>query len=412
MTVGAHISDHKKVEIAKDLLAGMSIIATATKHGSARSTVRRILAELGATVPPREDWRETVKDFVAVKHSQNLDAHGNLRSQSVTTKPAPGPVFEVPAGHTIKGVSALTDPEGRILAQWTKTREDGQSTQDLIEAIQEAFEQFKGTAPIPPAPAMCSDDLMTIYPLADLHLNLKAWRDYSGEDYNLDIAFKSAAESVSELIDRSPPSRVGVILGLGDLFHQNDSTNATPASKHRLDTDVPWPSALRKGISLLLLLVGYALRKHETVEVDFVPGNHDPDATVALAAALAVFHDQSSRVRVGDGQRDFWYREHGLCLLGGAHGHKLKPDQMALTLATDMAEAWGRSKFRNFFFGHIHHKTAKSVGPVKVESFESPAARDGFSQGHGYRSDRSFTSITFHKTRGELSRNFVNITGA
>ena len=412
MTVGAHISDEKKVKIAKDLLAGMSIIATATKHGSARSTVRRILAEIGIPVPPREDWRETVKDFVAVKHSQNLDAHGNLRSQSVTTKPAPGPVFEVPAGHSVKGVSAFTDAEGRELFKWIKTREDGQSTQDLIEAIQEAFEQFRGTAPIPPAPAMCSDDLMTIYPLADLHLNLKAWRDYSGEDYNLDKAFKSAAESVSELIDSSPPSKTGILLGLGDLFHQNDSTSATPASKHRLDTDVPWPCAFRRGISLLLLLIGYALRKHETVIVELLPGNHDPDAMPLLAAALGVFHDGTDRVSIGDGKRDFWYHTHGLCLLGATHGHKLKPDAMAMALATDCAEDWGRSKFRNFFVGHIHHKTVKGVGPVKVESFESPAARDGFSQGHGYRSGRSYTAITFHKTRGELSRNFVNITGA
>jgi hypothetical protein len=412
MTVGAHISDEKKVKIAKDLLAGMSIIATATKHGSARSTVRRILSELGVPVPQREDWRETVKDFVAVKHSQNLDAHGNLRSQSVTTKPAPGMVFEVPAGHSVKGVSALTDPEGRILAQWTKTREDRQSTQDLIEAIQEAFEQFKGTAPIPPAPAMCSDDLMTLYPLADLHLNLKAWRDYSGEDYDLDIAFKLAAESVSELIDRSPPAKVGTILGLGDLFHNNDKTNSTPSSKHQLDTAAPWPTALRKGISLLLLLVGYALRKHETVEIDFVPGNHDPDATAALAAALAVFHDQSSRVIVGTGQKDFWSRTHGLCLFGATHGHKIKPAQMAMVLATDCAEEWGRAKFRHFFCGHIHHETAKEVGPVRVESFQSPAAKDGYSYGHGYRSGRSYTAITFHKTRGEISRNRVNITGA
>lgn len=412
MTVGAHISDEKKVEIAKDLLAGMSIIAVAAKHGSARSTVRRILAELGIHVPPRGDWRDTVKDFVAVKHSQTLDSEGNVKSESVAFKAPPGPVFEVPAGHTVKGVSALTDPEGRELLKWIKTRDVGVNTQDMVDAIRESFQDFAGAAPIPPAPALCSDELMTLYPLADLHLNLKAWRDYSGEDYDLDTAFRLASESVAELIDRSPPAKTGILLCLGDLFHQNDSTNATPASKHRLDTDVPWPTAFRKGISLLLLLAGYALRKHEQVIIELLPGNHDVDAIPALAAALGVFHDGSDRVQVGDGQKDFWYHMHGLCLLGATHGHKLKPDAMAMALATDCAEEWGRAKFRNFFFGHIHHKTVKGVGPVKVESFESPAVRDGFSQGRGYRSGRSYTSITFHKTRGELSRHFVNITGA
>ena len=89
----------------------------------------------------------------------------------------------------------------------------------------------------------------------------------------------------------------------------------------------------------------------------------------------------------------------------------MRPERMAMMLATDRAKDWGETEYRHFFFGHIHHETAKEVGPVRVESFSSPAAKDAYAAAGGYRSGRALNAVTFHAERGEICRHRVNIRG-
>lgn len=89
----------------------------------------------------------------------------------------------------------------------------------------------------------------------------------------------------------------------------------------------------------------------------------------------------------------------------------MKPDRMAMMLATDRPRDWGETDHRHFFFGHIHHETAKEVGPVRVESLTSPAAKDAYAAAGGYRSNRSVNAVTFHTEDGEVCRHRVNIRG-
>lgn len=109
---------------------------------------------------------------------------------------------------------------------------------------------------------------------------------------------------------------------------------------------------------------------------------------------------------------DHWFRRFGKCLLGATHGHTMKPQQMAMMLATDRARDWGETDHRHMFFGHIHHETAKECGPVRVESFSSPASKDAHAAAGGYRSSRALNAVTFHAEDGEVCRHRVNIKGA
>lgn len=411
MTSGKHITNEKKQEIADLLSEGLTIAAVERKTGCAFSTIKRIRDQL--KIPPKsKNWREHVPQFVPVRHSQTFDANGNLKSQSVTTKPAPGPVFEIPQGHTIKGVSALTDPEGRILAQWTKTREDGQSTQNLIEALQEAFAAHEGLGALPEFEGSPDLESLTLYPLPDLHLGMMSWGAETGESYDLKIAETLIRQSMDRLIAASPASETAVILGLGDLFHANDQSNRTPRSGHQLDVDGRFPKVLRAGVNLMMHIIGRAAQKHPRVVVRILPGNHDPESSLALAVALSVFYAGNIRITIDDSPSPHWYMRHGKVLLAGTHGHTLKPPAMAMLLATDRPADWGASVYRHMVFGHVHHESAKEIGGVRVESFSSPAAKDTYATAGGYRSGRALNAITYHAEHGEISRNRVNITGA
>ena len=410
------LEQHREVLAALDAADG--IIADAAKHlGVSRETARdrvyaarRALALIGEIAgPPIPDIAKPPEGFVIRRNSGEYDEDGNLRRQWIETKPGTTDGYQIPEGHVVKGESALLDSHGNVLNKWIKTREENAS-EGLVEGLRAAFAEYDGKAgEVPVFAAPFSDDLLTVYPLPDLHFGMYAWGRETGASYDIGIAAEIALNTVKELVNQSFYSKHAVILGLGDYFHTNDAKNATPRSGNLLDVDGRWPKVYAAGAELAMSIVDIAARKHQEVEVAFLPGNHDPDAAVTLAVALGLFYRLTPRIQVCQEPGYAWYRRFGSTLLGATHGHTMKPDRMAMMLATDRAQDWGQSKHYHVFFGHIHHETVMEIGPVRCESFQSPAARDGYNAGAGYRSGRSLSAITFHREKGEIGRHRVNI---
>lgn len=381
--------------------------AAARAAGMSRSTFQHHLkraAERGFM-----GTKPVLPGFAIKKTSVRYGPDGAVRGETVEQRPAAGEPLEIPAGHVVKGLSTLSDPEGRVILQWTKTRE-GMSPEHMAEALRDALAEHRAAAPVTHAPpADCEDDLLTVYALPDLHIGMLAWGRETGERYDLGIACDLVRSAVADLVAQSRPSRHAVVLGLGDYFHSNDRTNMTPRSGHILDVDGRWPKVLRAGARVALDMVGQVSARHAEVEARFLPGNHDVDAAQALTVALGLYYEGHPRIRVNEDPGLHWYRRFGRVLLGATHGHTMKPDRMAMMLAADRPEDWGATLFRHVFFGHIHHETAREVGAVRVESFQSPAAKDAHAHGGGWRAGRSLTAITFHRTRGEIGRHRVNL---
>lgn len=342
--------------------------------------------------------------------STQRDSEGNVEREWVRQRRArSAEPFAVPPGHVLKGVSALVGADGRVSQQWLKTGEAKADPVELVAAVRAALSDLRGAADPAEAVADAEDDLLTVYVVPDLHLGMLAHGAECGEDFDLRIAEAMVRREVGRLMTMAPPSRHAVILFLGDFFHQNDQKNATPRSGHTLDVDGRWRKVYDIGVRLAIGLARAVADRHERLEVAFLPGNHDEDAAVTLAVALDVLFEGHERISVAPGKGIHWFRRFGRCLLGASHGHTMKPDRMAMMLATDRAKDWGETDHRHFFFGHIHHETAKEVGPVRVESFSSPAAKDAYAAAGGYRSGRALNAVTFHATRGEICRHRVNI---
>ena len=389
-----------------------SISAAARALGIPRTTMQsRADAARGVTGgPPIPAIGKPPEGFVIRQNSAEYDADGALRKQWVKTGQGNTDGYTVPEGHTVQGESTLLDANGNVVAQWIKTKA-GTGGAGLIEGLQAAFAGYAGAAPLIPAPSAADDDLLTVYPLADLHVGLYSWARESGDDYDVDIATDLVRRNINTLVSKSENSKRAVILGLGDLFHQNDQKNATPGSGHRLDVDGRWSRVFEAGAKLIVSLVDIALQKHGHVDLVLIPGNHDEDASVCLRVALGLFYSNNPRVTVYSKPGLHWFMRFGKVLLGATHGHTMKADRMAMMLATDCARDWGETEHKHVFFGHVHHEQAKEVGPVRVESFNTPAAKDAWAAGGGYRSGRSMSAITFHREDGEMSRHRVNIPG-
>lgn len=332
---------------------------------------------------------------------------GELQRTWVKQAPDAGGPFNIPDGHSLKGVSALLDEQGNVRQQWVKTKAEGEDPEALADAVRAALTGFE-PVPATTPPRHTREELATIYPLADFHVGLLAWHRETGHDYDLNIAERVIKDAAVRLFASSPPSSQAVILGLGDLIHSDSFKNETTKGT-AVDVDGRYPKSLRVATELVLHFVSQALQQHDKVLVRILPGNHDSQSAIAVSLALAMYYAHEPRVTVDDSPALFWFWAWGDVLLGATHGDRAKMADLPLIMASRNAEAWGRTRHRHIYTGHIHTQTGIERSGVTVESFQTPAAADAWHHGQGYGAGRSLTAITHHKSLGEVIRNRVNI---
>lgn len=195
------------------------------------ASIERFAAERG--------WTGTdpvMPGFSIRKTTRQTDGDGTVQKEWITQAKAPGARFEVPAGHVVKGVSSLVDAEGRTTQTWVKTRE-GVDPLDVVADIKAAFEDYAPRARPVPAPASFSEDLVTLLPLADWHIGMHCWGRETGTDWDLRIAEEVIGRAVENVMERSPASGLGIVLGGGDLMHADNQDNRTARSGNQLDVD-------------------------------------------------------------------------------------------------------------------------------------------------------------------------------
>lgn len=316
---------------------------------------------------------------------------------------AGGTMGQIPPGQAITGTSTLYDGEGEVRAQWLKTSTVRNETR-LLEAIEAAFDRFKGFSVLPPKAEDTDYHLLTVYPRPDLHLGLYAWGQESGEDFDLNLAEETYKRAAADLVSCSPPSETALILALGDTLHGDDHQNQTRRSGHALDVDTRYDKVLESAIWLEVSNIQLALQRHSRVVYKCMKGNHDEVSAVAIAHAVHMFFHNDKRVDVDRNPSLHWYYRHGQCLIGAHHGHRTKIDQAAVLMANHRREDWGQCQHRYYFLGHLHHTHVKEIGGVMVEQLPSPAAKDAYSAGSGYLGQRAMRSITLHRERGERTR--------
>jgi hypothetical protein len=316
-------------------------------------------------------------------------------------------VSEAPAGHTIKGISTLYNAAGEVSAQWVKTRADEIDPLQLAEQIKAIFADLPPATNVP-APTYTNADLLTVYPVADAHVGMRAWARDTGESYDTDIAVARLRDWVGRLVASSPASEEAVILDVGDLTHMDDGTNQTPASKHVLDVDGRYFRTLDMTIAVMADAVELALVKHATVHVVIIAGNHNPHSYMAILFALAERYRDNPRVIVRKDPREFWVHRFGDCLLGAHHGDKAKAERLVLFLADEYAEDWGATKHRYLWTGHLHHHKSADIGGVRWEQLRAVTSRDAYAYTHAYSARSQLQAITLHRTAGEVQRQSVS----
>ncbi len=278
--------------------------------------------------------------------------------------------------------------------------ETGESIADRITAA------LEGLQPLPeiPAPLYADEDLLTVYPLADVHLGMLAWGRETGEDYDTRTASERVQSWIGQCVAASPASGTAILLDVGDLTHADDQQNQTPRGKHQIDVDTRHFKTLETAIETLAIAVEIIAARHARVIVRILPGNHNITSYMAILFALAQRYRHNDRITVQAVPGEFFMHEFGRVMVAAHHGHAAKAERMVMFQADEYAEAWGRTRHRVMFTGHLHHHKSQDISGCTWEQLRAVTARDAYAVGHAYVARAQLQAITFHRERGEVQR--------
>ena len=390
-------SDEVLQEAAALRLSGLTIDQCAKAAGCARSTMGERLKHAGERgfllkQPPAMDG------FRISQVTTRPDG-----AQIIQQKPDRGAAFETPAGHVIKGVSALVDEDGREIVKWVKTSQDRDQLAATMRAVLDGFKSELPRAEAAPAPSRTESALLNQYTITDHHLGALAWNEETlAGDYDLKIGERLILRWFEAAIAQAPAAERAVFAQLGDFLHYDSFKSVTPEHGNLLDSDSRYPKMVRAAIRIVRTVIRMLLEKHQYLEVIMCDANHDPAGEVWLREMLAAFYENESRIKVDTNPGTYSVVEHGDVSLFYHHGHRKNTKNVDSIMVGKYREVYGRTKFSYAHTGHRHQDELRTTDLMKVEQHETLMAPDAY--GSNWLSGRSAKVITYHKDFGEDGR--------
>lgn len=302
--------------------------------------------------------------------------------------------------------------DGTVERIWLKTKLESEKFLEATKrAIVELCQEKVKPCPVIKDPKTANRELLTFYPLPDLHWGMLVCKEEVRHkmNYDLKIAKDWFETSISYLVERSPDSEVAVITDLGDFLHSNDDSNRT---KHGniLDVDQRHSKIVRIAFESTRGMIEKALNKHKLVYFYSVPGNHSEYMPVYLKEFLRAWFRDNKRVIIPEGNCAQQYHIFGSNIIGFTHGHELKPERCSETVIADNKDVFSKSNHCYMHFGHFHSYRAFNTPLVNIEIHNNMPPRDRWAESMGYRGNIGVSkAIVYHKEFGELNRITFNL---
>jgi hypothetical protein len=314
-------------------------------------------------------------------------------------------------GYFVKSFSTLYDGDGNVKTKRVTSHKDKEDKLIAFKkAIIEAVDNYKGCSTIIKSPKYCDSDLLSVYPIPDPHIGMLSWARETGTAYNLDIAERTIFQTFDKLLERCPNSSNALIASLGDLFHTDNSTNMTLAHGNILDVDSRYAKMISVGLKIMRHVIDRSLQKHENVTAWFRQGNHDTHSSIAIAIAMNAIYENNPRVTVSTEPGMFDALQHGKCLIACTHGHTVGMAKLPGLMSERYSKQWGKTKFRQWYTGHVHHDQLIEYPGCIVEKLRAVCPKDGWSHSMGFESGRDLKCDVWHKTKGKINRVIEPIT--
>ena len=318
--------------------------------------------------------------------------------------PEHGLVLGTPDGLT--GRAATIQATGTEVERvWYKVEKD--NSEQMFTALMEGLSKnIRPARPTKPNRKIYSEDLCSAVILGDPHIGMLAHAvETGGEDYDMHKCINDIKRAIDYSVDMAPASVEGWLINVGDLTHANDDSNTTANSHNHMDVSARNFATMEAAGAILRYGVSKMLTKFQTVKVVNARGNHDNDAARAVNWFMSGVYEKEPRVEVLSNHSKFAFLEFGQNLIMVNHGDRINDNRLAGTMTRLAAEAWGRTKYKRIWVGHIHHKTRREHDSgCTIESFPVLSPTDAWHAACGYGSERGCTVITLHRKYGHVAQ--------
>jgi hypothetical protein len=298
----------------------------------------------------------------------------------------------------------VVTPLYRIRARFNR-RHEWLELQSLAEA---AAGRLAGVRPPRCAKRKTKADLklpprMAILGLFDVHFGKLAWHRETGNKYNTDRAQADMLEAASGLLDLLDPLYhvEELVVPVGNDLINSDVMN--PAGVPTTTAGTPqqdscrWQRIYSAAFETLVRIIDQAASRYSSVRVPIVPGNHDVQKSYFLGHALEQTYREHKGVTIDNQPTTRKYLTYGKNLVGFGHGKDEKPAEIPQILALEAKKDWSRAEYRDFYFGHLHHKKergislpilADEIGGVRLRWLPAISGTDAWHQGKGFIGSR------------------------
>lgn len=245
---------------------------------------------------------------------------------------------------------------------------------------------------------------------ADCHLGKLAVACETGDEYNIDIAYKRCIDGVKGLLERASHFNIEQILLIigNDILHIDSPHRKTTAGTPQ-DTDRTWHEAFKVGRKLYVEIIETLIQTSD-VHVIYNPSNHDFMSGFMLADAVECWFNKSKNVTFDTDIIHRKYYQYGKSLIATTHGDGAKQKDLPLLLAQEAPQMWANTRHRYFYTHHIHHYSknltehGKDYIGVTVESLRSPSAPDSYHYKNGYISPKAIEGFIHSKANGQVAK--------
>jgi hypothetical protein len=244
-----------------------------------------------------------------------------------------------------------------------------------------------------------------VFDAADIHLGKICSSFETGETYNSQIAIQRVRTGLNGIIQKSKGWEIDKVIFIAgnDILHV-DNAKSTTTSGTGQDTDQMWYDNFLMAKSLLVEIIETLLTIAD-VEVVFNPSNHDFTHGFMLLDSVSSWFHKCKQVSFDNDMRHRKYTKYGKNIIGSTHMDGAKVDKLHGLMAEEASEFWHECKHRYIYGHHIHHKTAKDIFSVCIETLRSPSGTDGWHHRNGFQfAPKAVEGFIHHKEHGQVAK--------
>lgn len=245
--------------------------------------------------------------------------------------------------------------------------------------------------------------------LADAHVGLLAWRNDSGNDYDLKIARDRFYECIEDIKDRCrdrKPKKI-VFASLGDFLHIDNVDNATTKGT-RQDVDGRVAKIVEYAEDMLingLTMLGDIA----PIEYVYCRGNHDTLSGYMLARSAMNAFRNDKNITFDLLPNPIKKKMYGSNLVMYHHGDLSKQNIDDL-IPKFAREEFGKSRHSELHMAHLHDEISRTKGGSVIRNISTITASSYWEHKEGYSSPiKAVSSFLWNDERGLREMWYSNV---